>query len=176
MLSWVPAKAGPGLLSTARRPVSWTRGPEHCPGAASPRGPCARGGRAGLAGADLRAGHPSPHSNFGNTCPPSCQFDFSFVEVYRVKRFQFVSKQAEDEEGEPGKQGLGQICSHHPPCCCAVSRSSWNCDGEVLHSPALEVRWVRRPSAWLGCRGCRPWHLRFHFWCRGFNEVGCTSL
>lgn len=68
------------------------------------------------------------------------QFDFTFVEVYRVKRFQFVSKQADEEEAEQGKQGLSPICSQHSPCCCAAASSSWNCDGEVLHSPALEVR------------------------------------
>nr|KAF6277508.1 ceramide kinase [Pipistrellus kuhlii] len=71
------------------------------------------------------------------------QFDFTFVEVYRVKRFQFVSKQVEDEDGElgeRGKQGLGQICSQHPSCCCSAASSSWNCDGEVLSGSAVEVR------------------------------------
>ncbi|XP_036905213.1 ceramide kinase [Sturnira hondurensis] len=68
------------------------------------------------------------------------QFDFAFVEVYRVKRFQFVSKQAEEEESEQSKPGLGPICSHPSPCCCSVSSSTWNCDGEMLHGSALEVR------------------------------------
>ncbi|XP_066111149.1 ceramide kinase isoform X1 [Saccopteryx bilineata] len=74
---------------------------------------------------------------------PCDQFDFTFVEVYRIKRFQFVSKYLEDEDGDPGEQGkkgLGPICSHHSSCCCAISGSSWNCDGEVLNSPAIEVR------------------------------------
>ncbi|XP_033089441.1 ceramide kinase isoform X1 [Trachypithecus francoisi] len=71
------------------------------------------------------------------------QFDFTFVEVYRVKKFQFTSKHVEDEDSdlkEGGKKRFGHICSSHPSCCCAVSNSSWNCDGEVLHSPAIEVR------------------------------------
>ncbi|XP_054438480.1 ceramide kinase [Pteronotus mesoamericanus] len=71
------------------------------------------------------------------------QFDFTFVEVHRVKRFQFVSKPAGDEDGEAdarGKPGPGLGCSHRAPCCCQASRSSWNCDGEVLHSAAVEVR------------------------------------
>ncbi|EHH20339.1 hypothetical protein EGK_03171 [Macaca mulatta] len=71
------------------------------------------------------------------------QFDFTFVEVYRVKKFQFTSKHVEDEDSdlkEEGKKRFGHICSSHPSCCCAVSNSSWNCDGEVLHSPAIEVR------------------------------------
>ncbi|XP_012511042.1 PREDICTED: ceramide kinase isoform X1 [Propithecus coquereli] len=71
------------------------------------------------------------------------QFDFTFVEVYRVKKFQFTSKHGEDEDSdlkEQGKKRFGQICSEHPSCCCPVSSSSWNCDGEVLHSAAIEVR------------------------------------
>uniref|UniRef100_A0A2I3S1D7 Ceramide kinase n=1 Tax=Pan troglodytes TaxID=9598 RepID=A0A2I3S1D7_PANTR len=71
------------------------------------------------------------------------QFDFTFVEVYRVKKFQFTSKHMEDEDSdlkEGGKKRFGHICSSHPSCCCTVSNSSWNCDGEVLHSPAIEVR------------------------------------
>uniref|UniRef100_A0A8C9E8U0 Ceramide kinase n=1 Tax=Phocoena sinus TaxID=42100 RepID=A0A8C9E8U0_PHOSS len=77
------------------------------------------------------------HTNQGD------QFDFTFVEVYRVKKFQFVSKPAEDKDGSVrgrGKKRLGQLCSDRPPCCCAVSSSAWNCDGEVLSSPAIEVR------------------------------------
>ncbi|XP_059793174.1 ceramide kinase isoform X1 [Balaenoptera ricei] len=77
------------------------------------------------------------HTNQGD------QFDFTFVEVYRVKKFQFVPKPAEDEDGSVrgrGKKRLGQLCSDRPPCCCAVSSSAWNCDGEVLSSPAIEVR------------------------------------
>ncbi|XP_044633576.2 ceramide kinase isoform X1 [Equus asinus] len=71
------------------------------------------------------------------------QFDFTFVEVYRVKKFQFTSRHMEDEDRnlkERGKKRFGQICSDHPLCCCTVSNSSWNCDGEILNSPAIEVR------------------------------------
>lgn len=71
------------------------------------------------------------------------QFDFTFVEVYRVKKFQFISKQVEDDDNdlkELEKQKFGQICKDNPPCTYPTSRSSWNCDGEVLHSPAIEVR------------------------------------
>uniref|UniRef100_A0A8C5LAE8 Ceramide kinase n=1 Tax=Jaculus jaculus TaxID=51337 RepID=A0A8C5LAE8_JACJA len=71
------------------------------------------------------------------------QFDFTFVEVYRIKKFQFTSRHVEDEDSdlkEHGKQRFGQICSDSPACCCPASSSSWNCDGEVLHSPAIEVR------------------------------------
>ncbi|XP_023558322.1 ceramide kinase [Octodon degus] len=71
------------------------------------------------------------------------QFDFTFVEVYRVKRFQFTSKHVEDADSdlaERGKQRFGQICTDSPSCCCPASGSSWNCDGEVLHSPSIEVR------------------------------------
>ncbi|ELK07536.1 Ceramide kinase [Pteropus alecto] len=70
------------------------------------------------------------------------QFDFTFVEVYRIKKFQFMPKHLEDDDGELGKRGkrFGEICSQHPSCCCPVSRSSWNCDGEILHSSAIEVR------------------------------------
>ncbi|XP_016071801.1 PREDICTED: ceramide kinase [Miniopterus natalensis] len=71
------------------------------------------------------------------------QFDFTFVEVHRIRKFQFVSKRVEDEDsdlGEQGKDGPPQTCSHPPSCCCTVSNSSWNCDGEVLSSSAVEVR------------------------------------
>ncbi|XP_003783153.1 ceramide kinase [Otolemur garnettii] len=71
------------------------------------------------------------------------QFDFSFVEVYRVKKFQFSSKHMEDEDSdlkERGKKRLGQLCGEHCSCCCPVSSSSWNCDGEVLQNTAIEVR------------------------------------
>lgn len=71
------------------------------------------------------------------------QFDFTFVEVYRVKKFHFTSKHVEDEDNdskEQEKQKFGKICKDRPSCTCSASRSSWNCDGEVMHSPAIEVR------------------------------------
>uniref|UniRef100_A0A452UY43 Ceramide kinase n=1 Tax=Ursus maritimus TaxID=29073 RepID=A0A452UY43_URSMA len=51
-------------------------------------------------------------------------FDFAFVEVYRVKKFQFLSKHVEDEDSdlkERGKMRFGPMCSDAPPCCCAAS-------------------------------------------------------
>lgn len=71
------------------------------------------------------------------------QFDFTFVEVYRVKKFQFMAKHVEDEDTDlkdRGKARFGHICSDHPSCCCAASSSSWNCDGELLNSSTIEVR------------------------------------
>uniref|UniRef100_G3T7W5 Ceramide kinase n=1 Tax=Loxodonta africana TaxID=9785 RepID=G3T7W5_LOXAF len=71
------------------------------------------------------------------------QFDFTFVEVYRVKKFQFTSKHLEDEDSdlrEGSKKRFGQLCRDHPACCCTASNSSWNCDGEVLSNSAIEVR------------------------------------
>lgn len=71
------------------------------------------------------------------------QFDFTFVEVYRVKKFHFTSKHVEDEDNdlkELEKQKFGHIRKDKPPCACSAPRSSWNCDGEILHSPSIEVR------------------------------------
>ncbi|XP_029418249.1 ceramide kinase [Nannospalax galili] len=71
------------------------------------------------------------------------QFDFTFVDVYRVKKFQFTSKPTEEEDSnlkERGKQRFGHICNDSPMCGLSASSSSWNCDGEILHSPTIEVR------------------------------------
>ncbi|NP_001026511.2 ceramide kinase [Gallus gallus] len=71
------------------------------------------------------------------------QFDFSFVDVYRVKSFQFTSKLSEDNESsvtDIGKKHFGQFCRDHPACCCNIANSTWNCDGETLDSSAIEVR------------------------------------
>ncbi|MBZ3889282.1 Ceramide kinase [Sciurus carolinensis] len=86
------------------------------------------------------------------------QFDFSFVEVYRVKKFQFTSKHQDDEDSDlkdGGKQPFGQICSDSPACCCSASRSSWNCDGEILHNSAIEVRL---------CGKRKPRHAEWRHW------------
>ncbi|XP_062931769.1 ceramide kinase isoform X2 [Cynocephalus volans] len=89
------------------------------------------------------------------------QFDFTFVEVYRVKKFQFTSKRVEDDDSdlqEEGKKRFGQICSDHRSCCCTVSSSCWNCDGELLHSSAIEVRkaaW-RLIAMWRKCDNDHP--------------------
>ncbi|XP_030914870.1 ceramide kinase [Geospiza fortis] len=71
------------------------------------------------------------------------QFDFPFVDVYRVKCFQFTSKLSEDNESnvmDIGKKRFGQFCRDHPACCCNIVNSTWNCDGETLDSSAIEVR------------------------------------
>ncbi|XP_074921088.1 ceramide kinase isoform X3 [Chelonoidis abingdonii] len=71
------------------------------------------------------------------------QFDFTFVEVYRVKKFQFTSKHLEDSDNDVkdiGKKHFGQFCRDHPACCCNLSNSIWNCDGETLDSSTIEVR------------------------------------
>ncbi|XP_073184468.1 ceramide kinase isoform X7 [Lepidochelys kempii] len=71
------------------------------------------------------------------------QFDFTFVEVYRVKKFQFTSKHLEDsviDVKDVGKKRFGQFCRDHPACCCNLSNSIWNCDGETLDSSTIEVR------------------------------------
>ncbi|XP_028934851.1 ceramide kinase isoform X3 [Ornithorhynchus anatinus] len=76
------------------------------------------------------------------------QFDFTFVEVYRVRKFRFASKHSEEEDaaGRPGgPKPPGPACGDHPaPCCCGrcgpLGGSTWNCDGEILNSSAIEVR------------------------------------
>ncbi|XP_053319328.1 ceramide kinase [Spea bombifrons] len=76
------------------------------------------------------------------------QFDFPFVEVYRIKTFQFTPKHFEEEEddtestdlGIPGKKNFAQICTDHPSCGCSQVNSIWNCDGETLDQTAIEMR------------------------------------
>ncbi|XP_018106474.1 ceramide kinase L homeolog isoform X1 [Xenopus laevis] len=74
------------------------------------------------------------------------QFDFPFVEVYRVKNFQFTPKHFEDEDNEStdigilGKKNFSQICTDHPSCGCNHVNSIWNCDGETLDQTAIEMR------------------------------------
>ncbi|XP_026558756.1 ceramide kinase [Pseudonaja textilis] len=71
------------------------------------------------------------------------QFDFSFVEVYRIKKFRFTSKHFDD--GDNDNQGMrkkhfGQFCRDHPACCCLPPSSTWNCDGETLDCSTIEVK------------------------------------
>ncbi|XP_042324804.1 ceramide kinase [Sceloporus undulatus] len=70
------------------------------------------------------------------------QFDFAFVEVYRIKKFQFTSKHFEDGDNDANdlqKKHFGQFCRDHPACCCILPNSTWNCDGETLDSSTIEV-------------------------------------
>lgn len=102
------------------------------------RGRCGRAG-----GGHGRGCLPAQHLPERQPFRVPLQFDFEFVEVYRVRKFQFTSKHVEDEDSdlkERGKTRFGQICSDRPPCRCPVASSSWNCDGEILSSSAIEVR------------------------------------
>ncbi|XP_076152412.1 ceramide kinase [Alosa pseudoharengus] len=75
------------------------------------------------------------------------QFDHSFVEVHRVRRFRFMPKHQEVDSGvdsepdlrERGKGLFGQICRDHPACDCAPAHSTWSCDGETLPHTAIQV-------------------------------------
>ncbi|XP_053262578.1 ceramide kinase isoform X4 [Podarcis raffonei] len=70
------------------------------------------------------------------------QFDFSFVEVYRIKKFQFTSKHLEDGDCDAKKMQknrFGHFCRDHPACCCIPPSSTWNCDGETLDCSTIEV-------------------------------------
>ncbi|CAB1331619.1 unnamed protein product [Coregonus sp. 'balchen'] len=78
--------------------------------------------------------HTSKDDQFDMTfCPSPLQFDMTFVEVHRVRRFRFTPCQNDSELDlrENGKQLFSQIC--HP------AYSSWNCDGEILPHAAIEV-------------------------------------
>ncbi|KAG8439884.1 hypothetical protein GDO86_005883 [Hymenochirus boettgeri] len=73
------------------------------------------------------------------------QFEFPFVEVYRVKNFQFTPKHFEEYDtestdiGNVSKKNFAQICTDHPSCVCSHVNSSWNCDGETLDQTAIEM-------------------------------------
>ncbi|XP_061140214.1 ceramide kinase-like [Syngnathus typhle] len=75
------------------------------------------------------------------------QFDLSFVEVHRVRRFRFTPRhcpsdselELEPLDGKP-RQIFGKICREHPACGCAAPFSSWNCDGEILPHATIDVR------------------------------------
>ncbi|XP_077120971.1 ceramide kinase isoform X2 [Ranitomeya variabilis] len=81
-----------------------------------------------------------------HTTSNSDQFDFPFVDVYRIKSFQFTPKHFEEEDAEStdldiiGKKNFAQICTDHPSCGCHHLNSVWNCDGETLEQTALEMR------------------------------------
>uniref|UniRef100_A0A4W5NVS8 Ceramide kinase n=1 Tax=Hucho hucho TaxID=62062 RepID=A0A4W5NVS8_9TELE len=71
------------------------------------------------------------------------QFDMTFVEVHRVRRFRFTPRHCQNDSEldlrENGKQLFSQICRDHPACSCSPTYSSWNCDGEILPHAAIEV-------------------------------------
>lgn len=75
------------------------------------------------------------------------QFDMTFVEVQRVRRFRFTPRHCQSDSDleldlrETGKRQIfSQICRDHPACGCAPAYSSWNCDGEILTHTAIDVR------------------------------------
>ncbi|XP_027007256.2 ceramide kinase isoform X1 [Tachysurus fulvidraco] len=76
------------------------------------------------------------------------QFDYPFVEVYRVRQFRFTPKYEETDseldlreaDGSGRKRFFSRICRQHPACNCSLVHSSWNCDGEILPHAAIQVR------------------------------------
>uniref|UniRef100_A0A8C7IYM5 Ceramide kinase n=1 Tax=Oncorhynchus kisutch TaxID=8019 RepID=A0A8C7IYM5_ONCKI len=77
------------------------------------------------------------------------QFDMTFVEVHRVRRFRFTPRYCQSDSEldlrENGKRLFSQICRDHPACSCSPAYSSWNCDGEILPHAAIEVGCVTTP-------------------------------
>lgn len=76
------------------------------------------------------------------------QFDHSFVEVHRVRKFCFQPRHhelvsLEDLSESPKKTGFSPICSAQTTCNYSTSHSSWNCDGEILPHTAIQVRYHR---------------------------------
>ncbi|XP_026182780.1 ceramide kinase isoform X2 [Mastacembelus armatus] len=72
------------------------------------------------------------------------QFDHSFVEVHRVRRFRFHPQHQEPVSLEglsesPKKTGFQAICSQQTGCNYSTANSSWNCDGEILPQVAIQV-------------------------------------
>lgn len=81
----------------------------------------------------------------------SLQFNFTFIEVYRIRKFHFTSQHLEDSDDikDLQKKHFGQFCRDHPACCCTSSSSTWNCDGETLESSAIEVEWALSFLRWI---------------------------
>ncbi|XP_070848552.1 ceramide kinase [Chaetodon trifascialis] len=72
------------------------------------------------------------------------QFDHSFVEVHRVRKFCFQPRHRElasleDLSESPKKTGFRSICSAQTTCNYSTAHSSWNCDGETLPHAAIRV-------------------------------------
>ncbi|KAL3048453.1 hypothetical protein OYC64_007092 [Pagothenia borchgrevinki] len=72
------------------------------------------------------------------------QFDHSFVEVHRVRKFNFQPQlnemhSLEDLTETPNKTGFRPICSAQTNYNYQDSHSSWNCDGEILPHAAIRV-------------------------------------
>ncbi|XP_073336894.1 ceramide kinase [Pagrus major] len=72
------------------------------------------------------------------------QFDHSFVEVHRVRKFRFQPRHhelasLEDLSESPKKTGFSPICSAQTTCDYSTAHSSWTCDGELLPHAAIQV-------------------------------------
>ncbi|XP_047431790.1 ceramide kinase [Mugil cephalus] len=72
------------------------------------------------------------------------QFDHSFVEVHRVKKFRFQPQHRkvvslEDMSEPPKKTGFRTICSAQTTCNYSTAHSSWTCDGEILPHTAIQA-------------------------------------
>jgi len=65
------------------------------------------------------------------------QFDFPFVQTFRVTRFRF-SPIGDDDAGE----NLSPDQTNRKRSKTSLETSSWNCDGEPVDHPALEYRFV----------------------------------
>uniref|UniRef100_A0A3B5M8N1 DAGKc domain-containing protein n=1 Tax=Xiphophorus couchianus TaxID=32473 RepID=A0A3B5M8N1_9TELE len=73
------------------------------------------------------------------------QFDHWFVEVHRVRKFRFQPWHhnfvpLEDASERPESPDLSPISSLQETCDDCTAESSWNCDGEILHHTAIQVR------------------------------------
>uniref|UniRef100_A0A3P9JSU9 Ceramide kinase n=1 Tax=Oryzias latipes TaxID=8090 RepID=A0A3P9JSU9_ORYLA len=85
------------------------------------------------------------------------QFDHSFVEVHRVKKFHFEPLDPqplllENQSELPKKPGFCPMGSAQTTCIPSAAHSSWNCDGEILHHAAIQVS-VHRQLIRLFARG-----------------------
>lgn len=86
--------------------------------------------------------HPSNSTSHPSFLP--FQFDHSFVEVHRVRRFHFQPQHQElvsleDLNESPKKTSFSPICSTQTTCN-STAHSSWTCDGEILPHAAIQVR------------------------------------
>ncbi|MFT7812547.1 ceramide kinase-like [Arapaima gigas] len=66
------------------------------------------------------------------------QFDMSFVEVHRVRRFRFTPKNSRGHQKLEKKLNANKPLE--PTCRDDHAYSSWTCDGEILKHVAVEVR------------------------------------
>ncbi|XP_042367596.1 ceramide kinase [Plectropomus leopardus] len=101
------------------------------------------------------------------------QFDHSFVEVHRVRKFRFQPMyqelvSLEDLSETPKKTGFSPICSTQTTLNYSTSHSSWNCDGEILPHAAIRVS-VQCQLIRLFARGIEEQQQQ-----QGVSEDPCT--